>query len=238
MSPQLTLLPNLLFPHTDWTQFFPSRLPHLLSTLDGFFIESRKSAFSLLKQFSLNCSLQDIPYILLNRENPKEEYSSLLEPVLQGEHWGVLSDAGFPCIADPGSALVYHARKRGVRIQMIPGPSSLFMALALSGLPAQRFSFQGYLPKERKARIREIKWLERHAVQKRETILCMETPHRAEYLFQDFLSHLNLKTFFCVAANLTSPEEWIETARISEWKKKDKITLQKKLALFLFSCEI
>src|SRR5690606_19465422 len=131
------------------TAFTPDLVLHV-SKIDGIIAESPKGARRFLRHFSFEkfSHISEIPTLLLNEHTHEKEKIELLAPLLKGETWGLVSDAGLPCIADPGSDLVFLARTKGIAIQSFPGPSSILMALQLSSLPAQSFAFHGYAKKK------------------------------------------------------------------------------------------
>ena len=130
----LILLPNLLYEEAAFTFQIPP--------LDALIAESEKGGYTYLKK----ASLPKLPTYFLNEHT--KNIDELLE--IAEEKVGLISDAGAPCLADPGSELVFKARQKGIKIEAISGPSSIFLALMLSGLPAQTFSFHGYLSREEK----------------------------------------------------------------------------------------
>ncbi len=101
-----------------------------------------------LKRFETKKPALEIPIALFNEHTPEDHIDFLLEPIANGERWGLVSDAGLPCIADPGSKLVHRARQKGLHVQAFVGPSAILLALMLSGLPGQKFYFNGYLNRE------------------------------------------------------------------------------------------
>src|SRR5437016_1032663 len=140
MKGMLYLLPNLLDEEQPHERFLPAPLAEVVASLDGVFCESEKPARRFLGRFKR----ASLTLKLLNEHTKDTELAELIEPVEKGGRWGVLSDAGLPCIADPGAQLVSLARKKGIHVEALVGPSSIIMALMLSGLYCQRFSFHGY----------------------------------------------------------------------------------------------
>lgn len=148
------------------------------------------------------------------------DLTTLLAPALQGIDLGLISEAGLPAVADPGAALVQAAHAAGIRVVALPGPSSLLLALAASGLNGQSFAFVGYLPvdaAERGARIRELEALSRRAQQ---TQLMIETPYRNEALLGALLTHLQPATRLSVSCGLTMPSAFTRTDSVQGWKAK------------------
>ena len=146
------------------------------------------------------------------------DLTALLAPALQGVDVGLISEAGLPAIADPGAALVQAAHAAGIRVVVLPGPSSLLLALAASGLNGQSFAFVGYLPvesAERAARIRELEALSRRSNQ---TQLMIETPYRNEALLGALLAHLQPTTRLSVSCGLTMPDAFTRTDTTGTWR--------------------
>ncbi|HEY9067892.1 MAG TPA: SAM-dependent methyltransferase [Burkholderiaceae bacterium] len=149
---------------------------------------------------------------------PADDWTSLLAPVRQGRDIGLISEAGLPGVADPGAALVEAAHRSGVRVVALPGPSSLLLALAASGLNGQSFAFAGYLPvdaNERGARIRELEALSRR---ERQTQLMIETPYRNAALLSALLAHLASGTRVAVSCGLTLDGGFSRTDTVAGWK--------------------
>ncbi len=225
----LYLLPNLLGPVSDYQLYLPKSVDQALAQIDGLIAESEGEGRRYLKRFALKKKPHEMPIALLTKQS--QELDFLLEPVRKGETWGVVSDCGLPCLADPGASLVMRARELKIPVVAFPGPSSITQALMLSGLSGQSFFFHGYLPKEpadRKTALKE--W----AKIKRTTHLFIEAPYRNAYAFEECLKTLPDNTLFSVATMLTLPEEWIQTAPISVWKKRSPPELGKNPTIFLF----
>jgi 16S rRNA (cytidine1402-2'-O)-methyltransferase len=151
---------------------------------------------------------------------PTQEWQSLLAPALKGLDVGLISEAGLPAVADPGSLLVAAAHAAGVPVLPLPGASSLLLALAASGLNGQSFAFVGYLPQEagpRLARIKELEALSRRAAQ---TQLLIETPYRNAAMLAALLDGLAPTTTLSVSCGLTLPEGWTRSAPVSAWRRQ------------------
>lgn len=132
---------------------------------------------------------------------------------------GLVSEAGMPAVADPGSSIVRAAHSLGVAVRPLVGPSSLLLALAASGLGGQNFAFVGYLPIDAAARTQRIRELENLA-KKGQTQLFIEVPHRNIQLWQALLTTLKGDTFLSIASGLTLPEAQLQTATASDWKHR------------------
>jgi 16S rRNA (cytidine1402-2'-O)-methyltransferase len=149
---------------------------------------------------------------------PYEEIASYFKEV--GDHdIGVISEAGCPGVADPGSLAVAFAHKHNIKVVPLVGPSSILLALMASGFNGQQFAFHGYLPIEKPSRSKMIKQLETEAKTKNQTQIFMETPYRNDQLLAEILNTCNDHTLLCVAANITSSSESIKTQLVKDWKK-------------------
>ena len=144
---------------------------------------------------------------------------TLLAPALLGHDVGLLSEAGMPAVADPGSAVVRAAHALGLQVVPLVGPVSLLLALAASGLNGQHFAFVGYLPQEPAARATSIRALEAHALKSGQTQIAIETPYRNAALLQALLDTLHAGTRLAVSAGLTLPTAETRSAAVSQWRE-------------------
>ncbi len=151
---------------------------------------------------------------------PAASWHALLQPALDGQDLGLVSEAGLPAVADPGAALVSAAHAAGVPVLPLAGASSLLLALAASGLDGQSFAFVGYLPQDaaaRAARIRELEALSRKLGQ---TQLMIETPYRNAALLDALLAGLSPATRLSVSCGLTLPGGWTRTDEVVRWRAR------------------
>jgi 16S rRNA (cytidine1402-2'-O)-methyltransferase len=222
----LLLLPNLLDETLPVEPFLPLSVAEAVRSLQGLIVESEKMGRRYLRRFLSHEEMQKVPLQVLNEHS--KDLAPLLEPLIRGERWGLISDAGLPCIADPGADLVWEARKKGIRVETFAGPSSLLMALQLSGFPAQTFSFHGYLPREEPLLKKKVLELEKA----RGTHLWIEAPYRSDKMLQMLKEVLQPTTRLCVAASLTLPTQKVESKLVSLWRKSS-MALEKEPAVFL-----
>ncbi|CAM0117348.1 SAM-dependent methyltransferase [Rhabdochlamydiaceae symbiont of Dictyostelium giganteum] len=196
---KLYLLPNILHEESPWRYTPPS--------IDALIAESHKGGYLFLKKFAL----PSVPIYLLNEHTKDiEELLALTENTV-----GLISDAGLPCLADPGSVMVERAFKKGIEVEAIPGPSSITMALQLSGFSGQLFTFHGYFPREEHDIAKLPKTL--HPLY---THLFIETPYKLEKTFQKLLKFFPSTVKIGVALELMSPSSFVEVHSVAEWKKK------------------
>jgi 16S rRNA (cytidine1402-2'-O)-methyltransferase len=226
-KPALLLLPNLLGEHKHPELFLPSSVGQAVLSLDGLIAESEYGGRRYLKRFHGESPVHHIPLAVFNRDTPDGDIDFMLQPIKHGERWGYVSDAGLPCIADPGSKLVARARQLGIVVQAFVGPSSILMALMLSGMQGQNFTFHGYLSGEDK----QIKQMEHQAG--KVTQIFMEAPFRNDKLLKQLLRVLDQETKLCVAWDLTLPTQGVLAQTVAVWHKSPLPNLNDKPAIFL-----
>lgn len=237
MKPALLLLPNLLGDHKYHEPFLPTSVDKAVASLDGLIAESETAGRRYLSRFQTKKTAQETPIAVYNEKSTAEEIDFFLEPIAKGERWGLVSDAGLPCIADPGARLVKRARQLGIAIQAYVGPSAILLGLMLSGFSGQSFSFHGYFDKEPKNREEQIKGLELASRKSGTTQIFIEVPYRNKHVLDHLVNTLRDDTWLCVAWDLTMPEQGVLSQPISQWKKSTFPNLEKKPAIYLFSAE-
>jgi 16S rRNA (cytidine1402-2'-O)-methyltransferase len=196
----------------------PQAVQTRIRSLRTFVAESAKSARQFLKAIDYPHPLHQTAIEELNEHTPAQRIPRLLQPLREGRDLGLLSDAGCPAVADPGSGLVALAHAEALRVVPLVGPSALLLALMASGLEGQRFCFHGYLPVERSAREAAIRGLERDSSTQRCAQLLIETPYRNNRMLAALLQACQPDTRLCVAADLTLDTELIRMRRIGEWR--------------------
>ncbi|HAZ16169.1 MAG TPA: 16S rRNA methyltransferase [Parachlamydiales bacterium] len=234
----LYLLPNLLHPESSARLLLPGACFEIVPSLSGLICESEKEGRRFLKLFSFppGRTFRDLPLRVLSEHTAPAELEELLALIRAGA-WGLISDCGMPILADPGSSLVAKAQKEGIAVQALSGPSSILLALLLSGLPAQAFSFCGYLSREPKRQRDEIRALEARSQREGATQLLIEAPYRNDKLMQALLSTLKPATLLSIASFLTSPSERVKTLPASVWKSAPLPSLNQAPTLFLLFSE-
>jgi 16S rRNA (cytidine1402-2'-O)-methyltransferase len=232
MTAALLLLPNLLSEVKHHEPYLPASVDKAVKSLNGLIAESAEGGLRYLKRFLPLDDARKIPIALYNEHTP-DDVEFLLEPIRAGERWGLISDAGLPCIADPGAKLVSRARQSGIVVQAFVGPSSMLLALMLSGLPGQKFSFLGYLGKDPITRKKEIGLLEKRALADGATQIFIEAPYRNKHTLESLLEVLSPETLLCVAWDLTLNSQGIVSQPVHLWKKSPLPNIEKKPAIFL-----
>lgn len=196
----------------------PKRNLDLVKTLIYFIAENAKDARAFLKQ----CGIPDISKAeisLINQHAKTEELSAFMQPLLDGNNMGLMSDAGCPGIADPGAEIIKLAHHKGIKVVPLVGPSSIVLSIMASGFNGQNFAFTGYLPINSIERCKRIKELEQLCVKYKQAQFFIETPYRNGRVFEDLLKTLHPTTKLLVATNVTLNDENISVKPISAWKK-------------------
>ena len=217
MSGTLFLVPALL--NYDVPENIPSIVTDIINATDDYVVENEKSARHFLKVAGIKKSFDSLNFRVLDEHTEAKNINELLKPLLEGKNIVLLSEAGTPAIADPGSDLVRLAHQKNIKVKPVGGMSSIFMALMASGLNGQQFAFHGYLPKERDKRVHKLKMLEQQLMKDGYTQIFIETPYRNSHLLEDILKECKPETLLCIAASITGPDEMIKTKPVSEWKK-------------------
>jgi 16S rRNA (cytidine1402-2'-O)-methyltransferase len=166
----------------------------------------------------------------LNEHTVDTELEEFLNPIEKGFDIGLMSEAGLPCIADPGSKIVLLAHKKRYSVTPMSGASSIILALVASGLNGQCFTFNGYLPVKPAERLKMIKELEKKSVEGAAQFF-METPYRNNQTLEAILTACRNDTYLCVAADISLSTESIRTKKISEWKR-ETVSLKDRLVVF------
>jgi 16S rRNA (cytidine1402-2'-O)-methyltransferase len=228
---QLFLIPSTLGSDQAVPFLAPSVIDEIL-LLDHFIVENARSARRFLKKCGFAKDFDSVVFYELNNRTKASEYGSMIQPLKSGIDMGLISEAGVPAVADPGSEIVALAHQNQIRVRPLVGPSSILLALMASGLNGQGFTFNGYLPRKENERIKALKQLEFLSKKTGFTQIFMDTPYRNIALLENIVENLSPYTQLCIAVNLTMPDEKILTQEIARWKKSN-ISLDKKPAMFL-----
>lgn len=197
----------------------PANVQSVATGLRCFIVENVKSARRFLRKIDREFPIDDCQFFEINRKADSSQFHRFLKPALEGQDIGVMSDAGCPGVADPGANVMNLAHEKGLRVKPLVGPSSILLTLMGSGFNGQDFSFSGYLPKDRKARVRTLKDFEADAYRTGKTHLFMDTPFRNMNVLEDLLNELADTTMICIASNLTLPSENIRTMSAKDWRE-------------------
>lgn len=216
MIPALYLIPNLLG-DTPVEQVLPPYNHEIIMGIRHFIVEDVRTARRFLKLVDRSIDIDQLTFYTLNKHTNPEEVASMLHPLEEGSPMGVISEAGCPAVADPGADVVAIAQRKGLQVIPLVGPSSIILAVMGSGFNGQSFAFNGYLPIEPDERIKTLKKLEQRAYTENQTQLFIETPYRNAKMMADILKACRPQTHLCIAAGLTTKDEYIKTRTVKEW---------------------
>jgi len=219
---------------TNPNRVFPDDNLSIINRLDNFIVEDLRTARRFLRKVGFDKDFEQVKFYELNKHTDPSEISSFLNDVEKGQDIGLMSEAGIPCVADPGFQIVSLAHQNGIDVKPMIGPSSILLALMGSGFNGQQFVFHGYLPIDKYERRKTILNIESIARKSNQTQIFIETPYRNNKLVSDILAFCADTTMFCIAADITGKSEYIKTKSISQWKKT-KIDLHKKPTVFLLN---
>ena len=216
----LFLLPAYLSENTSLTHFAPVIKDYIMQT-DYFFVENEKTARKVVKFFAPEKKQADLKLFLLDKYTENRDIKEAQDLMLKNQDFGLLSEAGLPCIADPGNLMVKWCHEKNIQVVPLSGPSSIILALISSGFNGQEFSFNGYLPIDKSEKKKQILHLENMVKKTGYSQIFMETPYRNNQLLEDLIKFLPSNTKLCIASNINDPEtEFIKTKTIKDWQKQ------------------
>lgn len=227
----LYLIPTILGEGTQEATL-PSSVLKSIENINVFIVEKIRTARRHIRNINKEKNIDNITFYSYGKHDALNLEKDFLPHILSGQDVGLISEAGLPCIADPGSEIVSYAHDFKINVVPFVGPSSIFLALMTSGLNGQNFAFTGYLPIDQSERAKKIKKLEELLKRTKQTQVFMETPYRNNQVIETLLKTCNNKTKLCIASDITLPSENIKTKTIFEWKQ-EKINLHKKPTIFL-----
>ncbi len=211
----------------------PPEVISIAQKLDTFVVENEKTARRFLSLMKTQKPVRELTLLTLNEHTEDKAIPALLAPLLAGKNVGMMSEAGCPGIADPGAKLAALAHQKGIRVAPLVGPSSILLSLMASGFNGQRFTFLGYLPADKAARVQRLKEIEKHSQKHHETQIFIETPYRNQHLLEDILASCHAETKLCIACNISLDDELIMSRSIKTWKQSPLPDLHKKPTVFL-----
>ena len=211
----------------------PPDVVSIAQKLDTFVVENEKTARRMLGLIKTAKPVRELTLLTLNEHSTEKELPALLAPLLAGKDVGLMSEAGCPGIADPGAKLAELAHRKGIRVAPLVGPSSILLGLMASGFNGQRFTFLGYLPSEKAARVQKLKEVEKTSQKNHETQIFIETPYRNQHMLEDILANCHPETRLCVACNINLATESIVSKPISAWRSSSLPDLHKQPCVFL-----
>jgi 16S rRNA (cytidine1402-2'-O)-methyltransferase len=231
LHPALYLIPVTVGDEPPET-VLPARVFEVVKQLDYFIVENERSARRFLRKAGVMREFQEVKFFILNKHTPPESLASFIHPLKNGAPVGLLSEAGVPCVADPGNEVVKLCHQNGVRIVPLTGPSSILLALMASGFNGQNFAFHGYLPIQLPALKSKLKSFEEAVFKENQTQIFIETPYRNNKLLEIIAANCHPELLLCIAVELTGQNEMVKTKAIKSWKNKLP-DLHKKPAVFL-----
>ncbi len=234
MTPTALYLIPVELGETPHERILPPINSDIIRDIRYFIVEDVRSARRFLKRVDKDININELTFYPMGKHADAALFEKYLKPLETGHSVGVISEAGCPAVADPGADVVAIAQKKGLRVVPLVGPSSMIMAVMASGLNGQSFAFNGYLPIDAAERSRRIKQLEERALHEQQTQLFIETPYRNIKLFQTLCQALRPQTRLCIAAGITTDNEWIRTLSVADWKRTALPDLSKTPAIFLF----
>lgn len=229
ITPVVYLVPSVL--HETAVQTIPFYIVDAVKKCKVIFAENERTARRFLKSICREIVIDDYEWFTIHKAED-EMLSTFRQKIKEGKNIAIISEAGCPGIADPGQVLIAAAQEMDATIKPLVGPSSILLALMASGMNGQQFEFVGYLPIDAMERHKAITALELASQKKNSTQVFIETPYRNNQLLETLLKTCKASTRLCIAAELTSENEYVKTKTISNWKK-EKADLHKKPVIFL-----
>jgi len=230
-SGKLFLIPSPLG-DTSAELVMPAKAILLLHELNYLIVEDLRTARRLLSKIKINKPIDSITFFELNKYTADTDAVKFLQPIAEGNDVGLLSEAGSPCVADPGAVIVRAAHLSGIGVIPLSGPSSIIMALMASGFNGQSFCFHGYLPIHPDSRNKQLKLIEKTASLTGQTQIFIETPFRNTQILDAIFKNCHPSTMLCIGTNISHPDEFIGTKTISDWQKRVP-DIHKKPTVFL-----
>lgn len=228
---KLFLIPSPLG-ENDPAEVIPAPVLKSLEGFTTFVVEEIRTARRYLSKAGLKGKIGNLEFHELNEHTDQATIEGYIRLFDNGNNVALISEAGLPAVADPGAQLVALAHRHGIQVIPMVGPSSLMLALMASGLNGQSFAFCGYIPAKTEERKSRLRTLEKISAQLKQTQILIETPYRNDSLFADILAVCGASTRVCVAADITMPDAFIKTKKVSEWKKEGLI-IGKRPCVFL-----
>ena len=230
---KLYLIPTILGEGTE-EKTLPSSVLKAIKDIDIFIVENIRTSRRFIKKMYKEKDIDNTIFYSYGKHDKLDLQEDFLPHIYEGKDVGIISEAGVPCVADPGSKIVDFAHQFQVDVVPIVGPSSILLALMASGLNGQNFAFNGYLPIDKKERNHKLKDLEMISKKSGQTQVFMETPYRNLQLFEAILSVCSKTTKLCIASNISLTDEQITSKTLEEWKT-EKPNIHKKPTIFLIS---
>jgi len=228
---KLFLIPTYLSDTND-NSFISPMVIEIIKQCNYYLVENMRTTRRFISSLKTGVTIDDLTFHQLDKKSTWDDLFLLFEPTRNGHDMAVISEAGVPCLADPGNLAVTFAHQTGIQVVPLPGASSIQMALIASGFNGQQFTFHGYLPIEKNERKKKIKELERLS-SSGYTQLFMETPYRNHQLLKDIVKSCRPDTLLNISADISGSNELILSQSVQKWKST-KIEIHKIPAIFSF----
>ena len=203
-----------------WEMSIPSGNIQTVKGLRTFIVENIRTARRFLRRWDREFPIDECTFYELNGHTRPEAVPAMLDALRRGEPTGLMSEAGCPAVADPGSDVVAIAQREGLKVIPLVGPSSILLSLMASGFNGQGFAFNGYLPIEAAERTKSVKELEARCRRLGQTQIFIETPYRNSKMIAFLAKTLHPDTLLCVACDINTPgKESIVTKPARQWAK-------------------
>ncbi len=229
---KLYLIPNFIA-ETNYDNVFPNKNKYIIKDIRFFIVENVRTTRRFLRKIVPDFPIDDSTFYILNKHSDNSILSEYLQPAISGHNIGIISESGMPAIADPGKEIVKIAHQKNIEVVPLIGPSSIFLALAASGLNGQNFTFWGYLPIKHHELKKQIKKIENISKSLNQTQIFIETPYRNKNLYNTLLETCNENTLLCVANEITGENAFIKTLSIKQWKNNVLPPIHKTNTVFL-----
>lgn len=216
--------------------FFPSFNAEIINSIDYYIVEELRTARRFLRYAGIQKKIEELQFFELNEHTQGVELNEYLQPCLDGHNVGLMSEAGVPCVADPGNIAVAKAHQLDIEVVPLIGPSSILLSLMGSGMNGQNFTFHGYLPVEQYEREKKLKNIEAFAIKTGQTQIFIETPYRNRRMIDSICNVCQPATRLCIAAGLTSEQQFLKTQSVSKWRKhfdNEQNLMDKRPCIFL-----
>lgn len=237
MTGKLYLIPTPIG-EGAFEDFFPAFNAEIINHIDTYIVEELRTARRFLRYAGINKRIDELQFFELNEHTQGVELNEYLQPCLDGQNVGLMSEAGVPCVADPGNIAVAKAHQLGIEVVPLIGPSSIILALMGSGMNGQNFTFHGYLPVDQFEREKRLRAIESVAIKTGQTQIFIETPYRNRRMADSICNVCQPATRVCIAAGLTTPNALLKTQSVSKWRKyfeSEDHALDKRPCIFLIS---
>lgn len=231
MPATIYLIPIVLHDDDAALNSIPAYIIDAVKKCSVLYVENERTARRFLKKIWKEIKINEYEWHNIHKAHD-EVIKCFENDVAQQRTIGIMSEAGCPGIADPGQVLIEVAQRNNAKIIPLVGPNSIILALMASGMNGQCFQFVGYLPVDAHERKKKITELENESIKKNCTQIFIETPYRNNQLLNDILLTAKSETLLCVAVDLTSSSELIQTKKIKDWKN-EKLDIHKRPAIFL-----